>query len=282
MSRNLIVFLASLLVGAGSPAQDPTVPDPGSLPVFEFSTVSIFKEFKKQSLPVVSANRRGVFVQTDKGLKRQRYDAKGLTFRPTKARSSMLVTATKMDFELANLAAERRQATAAGALESEAQQAQDYSDRVNSAPEARLAVLLGPGDTVESVTSDAVDARETAENLSAASARLAGRYQSADKIFFEYTLVPNQPIEHVSAAIVLRHNAVDNRGKITANRLTILGLEKIGDLEAGKPNRAKFGLTFTERFVSELSVQVYLFDGDMTPIASNLAGPVRELAAGQL
>ena len=244
--------------------------------------MAVFKEFKKQTLPVVSANRRGVFVQTEKGLRRQKYGSKGLTFRPTPARSSLLVRATEVDFELANLAAERRQATAAAALEEGARQAQDYSDQVNASSEARQSVLLQPGDSIESVASDSADAWENVENLNAASDRFSRTYQSADKIFFEYTLVPNRRVENASAALVLRHSVVDNRGDTTGERLTILGLEKIGDLKAKEPNEVKFALSFTERFIAGLSVQIHLFDGDMTPIASNLAGPIRELPASRL
>ena len=282
MSQNLVLCLTLLFAPFGALAQGAPSPDQSGTGVFEFSTMTVFKEFKKQSLPVVSADRRGVFIQTDKGLKRQKYGSKGLTFRPTQARSSVLVRATDIDFELANLAAERRQATAAGALEEGARQAQNYSDRVNTASEARQSVLLGPGDSAESVTSDSADAWENAENIRAASARFSGTYQAADKIFFEYTLVPNRRIENVSAALVLRHTVVDNRGDPTQRKLTLLGLEKVGDLEAGEPNQAKFALSFTERFLSNLSVQIYLFDGEMNPVASNLAGPIRELPASQL
>lgn len=282
MTKRICLFLPLLLASSIAPAQEIASPDQGGTGVFEFSTMAVFKEFKKQSLPVVSANRRGVFLQTDKGLKRQKYGSKGLTFRPTQARSSVLVRATEIDFELANFAAERRQATVAGALEEGARQAQDYSDRVNTASEARQPALLGPGDSVESVTSDSADARENAENLRAASARFSGTYESADKIFFEYTLVPNNDLENVSAAVVLRHNVLDNHGKPTGRKSTLLSLEKIGDLEAKEPNEVKFALSFTERLLSGLSVQIYLFDGEMNPVASNLASPIRELAASRL
>lgn len=279
-----IFFLAFTLLLTSSPAvaQSARSPNHGGTGVFEFSTVAVFMEFQKQTLPVVSAQRRGVFLQTNKGLKRQRYGSKGLIFRPTQARSSVLVRATKIDYELANLAAERRQDTVAGALEQEAHQARDFSDLVNSAPEARQAVILGPGQTVESVNADSADAWEAVDSLSASSSRLSRTFQAADTLFFEYTLVPNQTLQNVTAAVVLRHPLLDNHGNPTGETSTHLSMEKIGDLKANEPRQTKFSISFSERFLAGPRVQVYLFDGDMNPVASNLGGPIREVPASRL
>ena len=282
MSQKPHLFLMLLLASCIVTAQDIASPDLAGTGVFEFSTVAVFKEYKKQSLPVVSADRRGIFVKTDKGLKRQKYGAKGLTFKPTQARSAVLVRATTINFEPANFAAERRQDLVGGALEAIASEAQDYSDRVNSASDARLAVILGPGESVESVSSDSVNARATAENMNAFSAHASRTSQYADNIFFEFTLVPNQSLKNVSAAVVLRHDFVDRSGTPTGRKSTLLSVEKIGDLDVGEDNKTKFSISFREQFISGLSVRVYLFDGDMNPVASDLAGPIRELPASQL
>jgi hypothetical protein len=271
----LLTCILAAAHGVGAPRQE-------NARVFEFATVAVFKAVKKESRPVISADRRGVFVQTDKGRKRQRYGSKGLTFRPTNARSAVLVEATEIDFELANLAAERRQHTVTSALEEGANQAQDFSDRVNSTPEARQSLLLGPGQTVESITTDSADAWETVDNLQASSARLAKAFQTADSIYFESTLVPSQSLQNVTAAVVLRHHILDHHGKSTGKLSTVLSLEKIGRLKAGQPNKVRFATSFGERFIAGPTVQIYLFDGDMNPLASNLAGPIREVPARHL
>lgn len=282
MFQTLQLSLILLLVSTIAPARDSATSDLAGTGVFEFATVAVFKEYKKQSLPVVSADRRGIFVKTDKNPKRLKYSSKGLTFKPTQARSRVFVRATNISFAPENFAAERRQDTVGGALEAIASEAQDYSDRVNSASEARRAVMLGPGESVESVSSDSVDARAAAENMDTFSAHSTPTSQFADNIFFAFTLTPNQNLENVSAAVVLRHDVVDKSGKPTGRKSTLLSVEKIGNLEVGKANKAKFSVSFREQFLSGLSVRVYLFDGDMTPVASDLAGPIRELPFSRL
>lgn len=256
-----------------TPATETAKADSSTL--YEFTSVEVFKLYKKQPTKILQADRKGVYLDTNKGLKRQKYGSQGLKFSTVAAQSADFIKATGFDFELVNFAAERREATVANALESGANEAQTRSDQINSAPEGERNGLLQPGETVESVTSDASAAVSQADNFRISTSAFSSSTQVADNLFLEFTLTPNRDLEDVVAAIIFRHDILDKSRQPTGAKKNVLSLEKVGDLKAGTENQVEFSLSFREQFLSGMKLQVYLLDNQMNPIASNLAGQVR-------
>lgn len=240
-----------------------------------FKGIQPHKAVNNHYFPVMGANKKGLFVETLKGLKRVKYGQLGISLKPTMQVTPYFARIEVIDAVFENRAQLRRDSALETALQADVEYAQAKMDQLNSIDPTERVQGQPEGVSNEEFQADLAESSDSSRSLMQAIAGAGS--QVADTVFLTIEVTPAVDIEDAYAAIVLYHDAFDKEGKPTG-RSTILDIEKIGDLSGAIPNKVVIDLTTREQLIQNLEFKFYLFSGEGQPIATNASGTIQEIS----
>ncbi len=236
------------------------------------------KEYKKELSPIVGADKRGLLLETSKGVKRSRYGQTGISLKPSVKLTPYFAEIRNFKVELLNQAQLRRENALANALESEASETQDLLDVIDSSPSGTQVPGQPDNVPIEEYRDSVQEGMTETENLRDPFGSPSG--QIADSILITFQVVPNVELSDVYAAVVFYHDALDKNGEPTGRSL-ILSLEKVGELSEKVPNKVSFRLKTREQLIQNTEFRCFLFSGDGQAIATNASGETQAITLAQ-
>jgi len=239
-----------------------------------FTSGHLVAAYKSGYLPVLSGDKRGVYVNTEKGIKRLRYsaDCKLILNRGV---SDQIVTITDIKYGFDNLKQSQLEASAM------------TESMRNEAATERTILLRGggiagspPGGPSEEVQAQIDEMKEvqaeTSEFVKESLEQDAySRGSLSDLINVKFNLLPETDLKNVYCAMVVRYLQRDPTGELSKAR--VVRMKKLGNLDTGRPNKVRFSYPLPEGFVNENGIELFLFHGEANPLATNLSRNLRPL-----
>lgn len=272
----LALFASSALLAQGESASTPA----GGSDAwgYVFKGFEPLKSFKKEQVPVVGADRKGLLIDTNKGVKRAKYGQAGVSFTPKVALTQHFAQVVDFEMTFENMAQFRRENALQSALDSEASEAQVAIDRVDTTPAGQQVAGQPSNMSREEYRASATDRLESSGQILEALGSQAR--QVADTIVVSFQLVPSVDVVDAYAAVLVQHDALDKKGQ-SVGRSNLMSVEKLGNLTAGVPNKVAFRLSTREQLIQKSDFKMYLFSGDGEPIATNASGEVQAVSLAQ-
>lgn len=274
------VIIGSLVVGVASSvsADENTGRQNG---YYIFSGGHLVAAYKSGYLPVISADKKGVYINTDRGIKRIRYSTECKLISKL-AISDQVVAVSELKYGFDNL----RQSQLESQAVSEMMQNEAATEAsilmkgggIAGAPPGGLSEELqaeiNQMKEVQSETSEFV--KESLENDA------YGRGELSDIVNVRFNLLPETDLKNVYCAMVVRYLQKDPIIPGKLSRARVVRVKKIGSLDTGRPNKVRFSCPFPEGFVNEKGLELFLFHGEAKPLATNLSRNLRPLIEEEL
>ncbi len=248
---------------------------------YSFISGELVAAYESGFLPVLYGDRRGVYVDTDRGIKRIRYSTECRLISKMGI-SDQIVTIADAKYGFDNL----RQAQ----LETDA-----VSEMMQNEAATETAIIMKgggiagapPGGLNEEVQAEinemkALQAETSGFVQESLEYDAYGRGELSDIINVRFDLFSEADLENVYCAMLVRYlqKNRDTSGKLAKAR--IVRMKKIGNLVAGRPNRVRFSYPLPEGFVSNKGIEIFLFSGEGKPLATNLSRNLNPLTVEEL
>lgn len=238
---------------------------------YAFYSGQLVVAYKSGFLPVLSGDKKGVYVDSEGEMKRVRYSAE-CRLIPKFGISNHIVAISDLKYGFDNL----RQTQ----LESRA-----IADNMQNEVTTDIAVLLKgggiagapPGGLNEEDQAEIDEMREQqADNNAFVKESLENdaynRGALSDLINVRFNLLPETDLENVYCAMRVRYLMRDRKNSDKYIKAQLVRMNKIGNLDAGRPNKVKFSYPLPEGLVSDKGIELFLFSGDGSPLATNNLG----------
>ncbi len=246
--------------------------------VYAFAGVSAMKTVRKEFHPVIGATRRGLQVETPKGVKRSRFGQGGIYLEPALVTTILYASIEGVVLNFDNVAQAKREAALQNALDADVEYAQAKVDEINSTSAPTVAGQP-QGMSKEAFTGQLSETISNARALQETPTSLMN--QKADTIYLKFNITPEIDLEDAYGAVVVTHdNLLESERK--GKRLSIVSMPKFGDLVGGIPNEVKLSVRTKEQVMSNLEVKLFLFSGEGLPVATNLSQNLRKLTSEEL
>ncbi len=243
---------------------------------YAFFSGDLVAAYKSGFLPVLSADRKGVYIDTDKGIKRVRYSTE-CRLLSKMAISDQIVAISGIKFGFDNLQQSQLEASAmTETMREEAAVERTALLRgggiAGSPPEGPSEEVQADIDEMKDVQSKNSEfVRESLENDA------YSRGELSDLINVRFDLLPETDLKNVYCAMVVRYLQRDENFSDRFAKARIVRMKKIGDLDTGRPNKVRFSYPLPEGFVNDNGIEIVLFSGEGKPIATNLSRNLRPL-----
>lgn len=103
-----------------------------------------------------------------------------------------------------------------------------------------------------------------------------------DLFFANFTVKPHQDIQNAFAVLVMTYDETDPLLKRQGIKKSIVSVTSLGNLQADIPTPVKASKDFVEQTVTGAEIEVYLFSGDGSPVATNQSNALKRLTPEQL
>jgi len=233
--------------------------------------------------PIMSANRRGIFIDTEKGLKRVPWKTP-CTLAPKISLSGELIAIEDVSYDFVF----RKR----GQLESNAMRDQQ---RMESGTEVGISKLnaelnMNPNmsdderDQIEQQISDLRDNQQDFDEF--VQDEIDGdKFDSDtldDSIYLSMNVTPTIDLKNAFCAMVITFKKYDQRAGKVAGKGVIVRVWKMGDLMADIPSKVKMDAQLVMGVYDESTFEFFMFNGDGKPIATNLSRGLQMLTVDQL
>jgi len=267
------VVIGSLAIAFSAFADDTVARESG---YYAFISGDLVAAYKSGFLPVLSGDKKGVYVDTDRGIKRIRYSAE-CRLIPSLGISDQIITITDAKYGFDNLRQSQLEASAMTEVMRE------------EAAVERTALLRGggiagspPEGPSEEVQADIDEMKEIqSENSEFVRESLEddaySRGELSDLINVRFDLLPETDLKNAYCAMVVRYLQKDDSNSGKFAKVKMVRMKKIGNLDTGRPNKVRFSYPLSEGFVNDNGIEIFLFSGDGTPLATNLSRNLRPL-----
>lgn len=243
---------------------------------YAFSSGDLVAAYKSGFLPVLSGDKRGVYVDTGRGIKRIRYSAE-CRLLPKLGISNQIVTISDAKFGFDNL---RQARLETGAV----------SEMMQNEAATEAAILMkgggiagGPPEGLSDEIQAEINEMKTrqAETSEFVKESLEDdaydRGELSDIINVKFSLLPEKDLENVYCAMLVRYLQRDGNNSGEFAKVQVVRMKKIGNLNTGRPNKVKFSYPLPEGLVNDKGIELFLFSGDGKPLATNLSRNLRPL-----
>jgi len=287
----LVVWLQFSVLGAISSAQEDAGDTSG---YFMFLGAELRAEFRSRLLPVLSADRKGLYVDNVKGIKRVRYGAR-CALEPTVSLSTSIAQIEGLDLNFSNRAQTRRESQALAAMQSAANVSESNVARVNQnieGVEADMAsgvISREQGEAqIQNLEVESSDIQQSQQNLEdfTQDALAGGDFAPDgvnDTVHLKMDVVSSEDLANAYCAVVLKYVENTAIARLKEGPSVRVFIRKVGDLQAEIPQRVRFSASLgSEGVYNDAEVELYLFAGDGRPIATNLSRGLKMLTQAQL
>lgn len=272
------IGILAVVVAFSVSAADSVVSESG---YYAFFSGDLVAAYKSGFLPVLSGDKKGVYIDTGLGIKRVRYSTE-CRLLPKLVISDKVVTISDVKYGFDNL---RQSQLEAGAMTEMMQ---------NELATERTALLRGggiagapPGGPSEEVQAEINEMKEVqAKNSEFVKESLENDAYSrgafSDLINVKFNLFSETDLENVYCAMAVRYLRRDRNNSEKLAKAQMVRIKKIGNLNTGRPNKVRFSYALPEGFANDNGIELFLFTGDGKPIATNLSRNLRPLTVAEL
>lgn len=276
-ARFLFLCLLVFIVGFARAADEE---GEGASGYYIFSTADLVAAYKSAYLPVLSGDKRGVYVETGKGIKRIRYSSDCRLF-PQSGIADQIVEISDTDYGFLNLRQSKIESSA-------------MSDMMRAEVGTEIEILTkGGGMTTAPSSGLSAEDEIVVEGLEANQRHINSVVQESfendsfnrgvltDLIDVKFKLTPERDVKNAYCALIVRYFRIDARNSNKPVAGKFVRMKGLGDLDAGRPNNIKFRYPLPEGIVSEDDIELLLFSGDGKALATNQSKNLRPLTVAE-
>ncbi len=276
--KTLIIGILAIAVTFFASAADRPVSESGH---YAFSSGDLVAAYKSGFLPVLSGDKKGVYIDTDRGIKRIRYSTECRLF-PKLVISDQVVTISDVKYGFDNLRQSQLEASAM------------TETMRNEAATERTILLRGggiagapPGGPSEEIQAEIDEMKEVqSENSEFVKESLEndayGRGEFSDIINVKFNLFSETDLKNVYCAMVVRYLQRDRNISEKFSKAQVVRVKKIGNMDTGRPNKVRFSYPLPEGFVNDKGIEIFLFSGEGKPLATNQSRNLQPLTTEEL
>ncbi|MDA7641059.1 hypothetical protein N8787_05410 [Opitutaceae bacterium] len=274
--RNLIIGSLAIAVAVSVSAADDS--ESG---YYAFSSGDLVAAYKSGFLPVLSGDKKGVYVDTDRGIKRISYSTE-CRLLPKLLISDQVVTISDVKYGFDNLQQSQAEASAmTETMRNEAATERTILMRgggiAGSPPEGPSEEVQAQIDEMKTLQKENSEfVKESLENDA------YYRGELCDIINVRFNLLPETDLENVYCVMVVRYLQRDFNFAEKYSKARVVRMKKIGNLDTGRPNKVRYSYPLPEGFVNDKGIELFLFYGDGNPLATNLSRNLRQLTVEEL
>jgi len=103
-----------------------------------------------------------------------------------------------------------------------------------------------------------------------------------DTINGRCSIVSARQVDNAYGAIVLSFREANAQKRLQGIRRSVVRIIPVGDIQPGVENRLKFTCSFPELQLRDTKLDVFVFDGNGQPVATNLSRAIKAITAEQL
>jgi len=238
-------------------------PDSELSEYYRFQGCFLWAKHKTETFPVVAAHKKGLVIDSGRGLKRVPYtSASGYKQRLLLARNLVKVENVEFDFNY----------IADGTFRNEAIRQMNSMD-FESDIQTSLATIgqrtVGTSEQVQQIETD----RREFENemLNVLEEGENGMVGLANSVDLTATLNPKFDIENAFCALVMSFIKDDPKSELPQKKATALRVRKLGNLQAGIPNKVSFTVDLSLGSYKPENCEIFLYSGDSTPLPTSVS-----------
>ncbi len=234
---------------------------------YSFLGAEILAKHKSQMLPIAFANKKGVFVDTAKGIKRRPWSVT-CSAMPEVSISNTLVHVESIEYSFLFLKSSSQEEGAYSAIENKDREI-DFKIAAIDRHSANSA------DKIEQLELERDEYEDDIQDMI-----LEGRFDvegHADSISMKLHLIAPVDIEDAFCAVIVGHHTIDGQSQRFA-----IGIQKLGHLMQNIPETTEFTVILGEGDYSKPSVDLFVYAGSGSPIATTASRELKELSAEEL
>ena len=285
--RFLFTVLAVGILGLRGAAQeeDPMAIEDGS-GYFIFLGADLRAALGSKYFPVVAADGRGVFVESNKGVKRVGY-ASNCNYMPVVSLSTNYVAVEDFNQSYIHIGKSRRESQAMADVMAAGAQSEIEVSRLSDQIEENAPAGSSAEVKNEMIYDEIADVQFDQQNLEE---QVRGAIEDDsfsqeginDTVFVSMVLNPAYDIEDGYCALVVSYFKGDAYERFKGHRQTTVRIRKIGDLLGGIPNKVSVSAFIGEGNYEDAVCEFYVFSGDGKPIATSESQGLKHLTNEQL
>jgi len=244
---------------------------------YSFSSAALWAEYKSKFLPVISGNNKGVFVNTEKGLKRIRYSAP-CRLTPRIGLTENIVNISEIKISFNNLRLARVESDAVATMDRAAAGTElEILNRTGGIAGGQLDSL--PAEEQEEFDDMRADQRNLENNVRKSIED--GDYAKgewSDIVDVKYRANSERDIENAFCAMHVVYQRKNPKNPDKLIKAKFVQMKKLGNLRAGIPRKIRFSSMIPEGLVSERDIEFFLFSGEGKPLATNHSKKLRPVS----
>lgn len=281
-SIGMLMGLVAVVWGVEKEAGSTGVADEGT---HAFLGADLLAEYRSSFFPVLSADNRGLIVETEKGTKRVRFDSR-CSIQLKVEFSKNFVEIENLEYTFGSTKKNRRVNESMAlksvlATQGEFQGSYAREQRGESGPDS--SDTGGAFLTFEEKSSDYETFQRDLDNLAEdASDNALGEQFAQDIIDLRMTLTPELNVENAYCAFVITHIKNDPYSRLRELTESVVNVRKVGDLIAGEPKKVSFRARLNEGSYDGADCQVFLFSGDGEGIVLSNSQALKRLSKAEL
>lgn len=262
MRHCVFSILALTLLTPLAFAQESTHPSEKDSSYFSFLGAEILAKHKSQMLPIIFTNKKGVFLETPKGIKRRSWSG-DYSAKPKFCISNRLIEIHHLKYNFLYLKGSNQEESAYEAIRNKEREIAFKSATIDE----KGAYAAAQIEKLEKELQEYVDEVE--------SMILEGQFDvegHADSINLSMSLISPEDIKDVYCAVIVGYKRINEKSP----RFDV-GIQKLGNLMQSIPEDTEFSVFIGEGDFSQPTVEILLYSGDGSAIATNLSRHLRHL-----
>lgn len=260
----LLVFTA-WMGSAFALAETPSAPPQN---FYGFQSGQLFAERRSEFLPVVSATKRGLYVETKSGPKRVSYRAGvGLKRKFFVAANLIEIKGKEPNFQFLGDGAYEQAAMSQ-------MQGLDFNYDVQIS-ELRHTPGIDAAEQIQELEAERIEFRDqTSESLEEGDPRWASLQ---DTLTLTIQLQAEHDIEHAVCLLIIPYTTAASRGKTEKKTQTAIRAQYVGDIPGGVPHSVTVQFELRAGVYDPANYQLQFYDGEGDPLPTNESFMLKKL-----
>ena len=271
--KNQTICMLAFAAWMGIPVVEAESPPSVPSNFYGFQSEELFAERRSELLPVVSATKRGLYVETQNGAKRVSYQAKvGIRRKYFIAGNLIEITHQKPNFQFLGDGAYEQNAVSQ-------MQGLDFSYDVQIS-ELRQVSGSDYAQKIQELEAERSDYRDqTSESIEEGAPRMAGLH---DTLNLELQLQAEHDVEDAFCILIISYTTDQSRGKTDKKVQTALRARYLGDIPGGAPHQATVQFELSAGEYEPADYRLLFYAGNGQPLPTNESNKLKKLTAEEV
>jgi hypothetical protein len=271
--KNQTVFRLALIVSVGSSLAFAESPAISPQNFYGFQSEQLFAERRQEFLPVVSATKRGLYVETKSGPKRVSYrTGMGLKRKFFVATNLIEINHQEPNFQFIGDGAYEQAAMSQ-------MQGIDFSYDMEIS-ELRHTPGINTAEEIQKLEAERIEFQDqTTESLEQGDPRWASLQ---DTLTLSIRMQAEHDIADALCLLVIPYITAESRGKTEKKIQTAIRAHYLGDIPGGVPHQTTVQFELRAGVYDSKDYQLLFYDGDGTPLPTNKSRMLKKLTPDEV